>query len=299
MSYEENITGFDAGFNGSREFPVNNLDPIQFSQIFNGTPQLYAGSSFTVEEVIEFGVLINNPEAISVDLRWYPPKKYMGTWTIFDQVSVFGTYPEDRGFIEDFTTKVRRYSTYVVQANANVPIAVHEQSAIDDCNFQLVTVNVGVPPVAVSGSGLFSPESVLKSRHTLQKVPLLDRPFIGRIKTIGLYVDLGCELTFINYKCRVINAISVDLPEFPLTVCNALPASGCPEQFAAFIQAENIAIGIPSIFRTFNEARDRINIEYPNNSNPPLFVSENYYFCPDIPTFRNTYFSVSGSPRVP
>lgn len=235
MSYEENIGGFSTGFTGSQEFPVNNLAAIQFSQIFNGTPQLYAGSSFTVEEVVEIGVLINNPRAIDVDFRWYPPKKYMGTWTLFDQVSSFGTYPEDRGFLEDFSTKIRRYSTYVIQANADIPIAVHEQSAIDDCNFNLVSVEVGVPPLQIQGSGLFTPIAVLKSRNTLTKVPLLNRPFIGRIKTIGLYIDPGCELTFINYKARVINGISVDLPNFPLTPCNVAPPSNCDSAYQAWL----------------------------------------------------------------
>lgn len=253
MSYEENIVGFDPGFNGSREFPVNNLGPIQFSQIFNGTPQLYAGSSFTIEEVIEFGVLINKPEVIDVDFRWYPPKKYLGTWTIFDQVSVFGTYPEDRGFIEDFTTKIRRYSTYVVQANADVPIAVHEQSAIDDCNFNLVSVQVGVPPVQVEGSGLFEKIAVLKSRDTLTRVPLLDQPFNARIKTIGLYIDAGSELTFINYKCRVINAISVDLPAFPITNCQ-VEAVSCDGLFAQYLASINNNTSVVQFYATEPDA---------------------------------------------
>jgi hypothetical protein len=254
MSYEENITGFDAGFNGSREFPVNNLGDIQFSQIFNGVPQLYAGSSFTVEEVIEFGVLINNPEVIDVDLRWYPPKKYMGTWTIFDQVSAFGTYPEDRGFIEDNITKVRRYSTYVIQANADVPIALHEQSAIDDCNFIQTSVGAIIPPFDFEVQPLAVHEAVLKSRNTLTKVPLLNRSFIGRIKTIGLYVDLGCELTFINYKARIINGISVDLPEFPLTVCSVAPLFDCDAEFTNFLAAQNATLPNPRLFKTYAEA---------------------------------------------
>lgn len=293
MSYEENITGFNAGFNGSREFPINNLGDIQFSQIFNGVPQLYAGSSFTVEEVIEFGVLINIPEAISVDFRWYPPKKYMGTWTLFDQVSAFGTYPEDRGFIEDFTTKVRRYSTYVIQANANVPIAMHEQSAIDDCNFSLVSVEVGLPPIQVQGSGLYDHVAVLKSRDTLSKVPLSDRPFIGRIKTIGLYIDLGCELTFINYKARIINGISVDLPAFPLTVCSAgdpIQSYDCAAEFQTYMQSNYGPYIGTAIFFSLGDAQ-----AYATSQNLPTtayYIDAVNYNCSVSPSYVSTYYEI-------
>jgi hypothetical protein len=293
MAYEEDITNFPVGFNGSQEFPVNNLNPIQFSQIFNGVPQLYAGSSFTVEEVIEFGVLINNQSAIDVDYRWYPPKKYMGTWTIFDQLSVFGTYPEDRGFIEDDITKVRRYSTYVIQANADIPIAVHEQSAIDDCNFELGSVQIGVPPVTVEGSRLTSPEAVLKSRHTLSRVPLLDRPFIGRIKTIGLYVDLGCELTFVNYKARVINGISVDLPEFPLTVCSNAPTDiACQLAFNASLLLPPEFPGSNGVRYTTLEQAETVKLTLPNPE--AAIIYQQAFNCPVPPYTAYPYYVLIG-----
>lgn len=235
MAYEENITIPLNYTGGNQEFGVNNLQPILMSQIFSGTPQFYAGSSFQVEEVIEFGVIPVNPLVVDIDFRWYPPKYYLGNWSLFDQLSGFGTYPEDRGYIEDTISKVRRYSQYTIQGNANVPIAVHEQSAIDGCNFQLISAEIGIPPVAIEGSQLFEPIAAFKSRNTLQRVPLLDQPFNAKIKTIGFYIYEGCELTFLNYKARVINAISVDLAPFPITQCFYGTAPDCNQLFQSFL----------------------------------------------------------------
>lgn len=260
MPFEWDAPNIGPGTNGPIEIAIRGLEPIDFSDIFGGIPQLYAGSSFTVEEVIEFGCLIKTPELIDVDFRWYPPKKYLGTWTIFDQVSAFGTSPEDRGFIEDTICKIRRYSVYVIQGNANVPIAVHEQSSIDNCNFYLGEVGLNLPPINVSVQPLIFNEAVLKSRHTLQRVPLVDRNFIAKIKTIGFHIDPGAELTFVNYKCRVINAISVDLPPFPITVCDVAPQS-CNGLFANFLQDFNA--GSPQSLAYASEA---LATEAANNS---------------------------------
>lgn len=293
MTFEQNIPNIPAGFNGGQEFAVNALNPILFSQIFNGVPQLYAGSSFTVEEVIEIGTLVNSPELIDTDFRWYPPKQYLGTWTLFDQVSAFGTYPEDRGFIEDTITKIRRYSTYVIQANANVPIAVHEQSAIDGCNFQLISVQVGSPPLQVEGSALFDPVAVLKSRNTLTRVPLIDQPFNSRIRTIGLHIDPGAELTSINYKCRVINAISVDLPEFPITLCFYAPPSNCPLLFATFV-SNGLVSAVDGLIYTTQAAAEAARLLLPVL--PATVVYPGNYTCPVAPgTIYDYWFIGYGS----
>jgi hypothetical protein len=282
MSYEENIGNIPPNFNGGQEFAINGLGQILFSQIFNGVPQLYPGSSFTVEEVIEFGIIITIPEVIDTDFRWYPPKRYLGTWTIFDQVSAFGTYPEDRGFIEDTITKVRRYSTYVVQANADVPVAEFESGAIDNCNFLLKEVGIEIPPFAGSINTLAVNDSVFKFRNTLQKVPLIDQPFNARIKTIGLHIDSGAELTFINYKCRIINAISVDLPPFPLTVCTTA-AGSCEVLFEQYLATLNTNTAVVQFYSTQGEALAAQTAD--GNSNSTIFVVSQYtsYTCPVEP----------------
>lgn len=282
MSYEENIniSGFD---NGLREFPVNNLQPIQFSQIFNGVPQLFPGSSFTVEEVMEFGCLVDDASIIDVDFRWYPAKRYLGTWTVFDQVSSFGTDSENRGFIEDTIQKIKRYSTYVIQANANVPSALHEVLVVDNCNFSLKTVTVAAPGFLVGQSIPSQSSSLFSAELSLSKVPLIDKPFNAKIKTIGLYVSPGAILTFINYKCRVINAISVDLPAFPVTNCNLYPEVSCASLYATFL-----ANPPSGLLRFSTQAQ---GIAYANSNNYIAYTLEQItYTCPIAPGTTYTYW---------
>jgi hypothetical protein len=277
MAYELliNPAGYDTT---PQEFATCLAPELLFSQIFTGTPQFYAGSTFTVEEILEFYVTVQDDTLIDKDFIWYPPKLYLGTWSLFSQLSGFGTNPENRGFLEDTITQVTRYSTYTIQGNADVPIAVHEQSAIDGCNFQLISVEVGVPPLQVQGSALFDPVAAFKSRNTLQRVPLIDQPFNRKIKYVGIATRPGCLCTGILYKARIINAISVDLPEFPLTTCFYAPPANCPLQFANFLSATSGAYNNQLVCESTESVPCDINV----------------YVCPTDPTQTFNYWTPSG-----
>lgn len=205
--------------------------PILFSEIFNGVPQLYIGSSFEVEEIYEVSLEVTDLTLIDTDFRWVPAKRYLGTWRISDTFPTEGMNSEDEGFINNEKIKIKRYSTYVVQANADVPIAEFESGVIDNCNFQLRQQGVVIPPTVGLLGKLNINDAVFKFRNTLQKVPLIDREFVPKIRFIGIYVNPGCQIIAANYTARIINGISVDLPAFPPTVCTVVTGISCEVQF--------------------------------------------------------------------
>lgn len=284
MSYEINIdvAGYDTT---PQEFATCLAPQLLFSQIFNGVPQLYAGSSFTVEEILEFYITITDDTLIDKDFIWYPPKLYLGTWSLFSQLSGFGTNTENRGFLEDTITQVTRYSTYTVQANADVPIGFYEEFAIDDCNFVLDSFGVEIPPFSASKQTLGIKESVFKGRTTLRKVPLIDQPFNRKIKYFGIATRPGCLCTGANYKARVINAISVDLVPFAFAVCQAVQTVDCDALYNAFL-IQNQA------YATFGEAQADLTANCPNPPGSGNEVLTQPWICPgNINDVRNVYYA--------
>lgn len=284
MSYEIDIdlSGYDTQ---PQEFATSLAPQLLFSKIFNGTPQLYAGSSFTVEEILEIYVTPTDRTVLDVDLLWYPPKYYLGTWSVFSQLSGFGTNPENRGFLEDFITQVTRYSTYTIQANADVPIGFHEELAIDDCNFVLDSFGVEIPPFSASKQTLGLKESVFKGRTTLRKVPLIDQPFNRKIKYFGIATRPGCIATGANYKARIINAISVDLVPFAFAVCQAVQNVDCDALYNAFL-IQNQA------YATFGEAQAELDTNCPNPPGPTSEVLTQPWICAgNIQDVRNVYYA--------
>jgi hypothetical protein len=258
---------------------------ILFSEIFNGVPQLYAGSSFLVEEVFEAKFEIYEPSLIDFDLRWNPTKQYIGTWTLSDTLPADGLSSEDTGFIVYESMKLKRYSLYTVQANADVPIATNEESAIDNCNFFLVTALVPTPPIPVGAGILSNNSSVFKSRETLRKVPLLDRVFLPKMRYIGLYVNTGAGIVSSKYTARVINGISVDLPPFAFDVCNIVPAQNCEQLFNTFlIQNQG--------FATQAQALAEWNATCPTANLGVGGASSSTWVCPIDPTDIRTYWRV-------
>lgn len=229
-------------------FIVSGGADVLFSQIFSGVPQLYAGSSFEVEEIFEGEIEILEPSLIDVDLRWLPPKFYFGTWTISDTLPGFGVASEDRGFVDSSTFKIKRYSRFTVQANADVPIAMLEESSIDNCNFALATVSTPPLPAIIGTVFPVINNGLLKTRETLRKVPLKDRVFIPKLRYVGLYINVGCCLTKAKYTARIINGISVDLSPFAFDNCLLVPLTTCDLEFTTFINAT------PNSFRTQGEA---------------------------------------------
>jgi hypothetical protein len=277
MAYTENSTFPPVPSDPAFAFLVSGGADINLSQIFSGLPQLYAGSSFVIEEIFEGEIVMLEPQLIDTDFRWFPPKRYFGTWTVSDTLPGFGISPEDRGFIDSEIFKIKRYSTFVIQANANVTIAEHEEGAIDNCNFLLNSLGVEIPPFSGSQQVLEKDEAVFRLRTTIRNVPLQDRIFLPKLRFVGLYVNVGAVLTKAKYTARIINGVSVDLPPFPATACTATPPANCPLQFANFLSS----------------APGQYDSQLACEASEDVPCQQDVYVCPTDPTQTFIYWSPS------
>jgi hypothetical protein len=226
------------------------LEPILFSQIFTGIPQFYAGSSFTVEEIYEIGLSNQVPELLDVDFRWNPPRKYYGTYCFSDTISGLGIEPENRGFLDNDVVKIKRYSSYTVQANAGVAVAINEFLRIDNCNFVLNTLGANVGIFEAGQQYLDVNDSIFIGRQSLTKVPLIDQVFTQKIGWIYCYINPGNSIEYATYKVRVVNAISVDLENFPSSVCNIVPQESCDGLFQIAASTGLLGADPSSVFAT-------------------------------------------------
>jgi hypothetical protein len=288
MAYTENSTFPPIPSEPAFAFLVSGGADINLSQIFSGLPQLYAGSSFVIEEIFEGEVVMVEPQLIDTDFRWFPPKRYFGTWTISDTLPGFGISPEDRGFIDSEIFKIKRYSTFVIQANADVVIAEHEQGAIDNCNFLLNSLGVEIPPFSGSQQVLEKDIAVFSLRTTLRNVPLQDRIFLPKLRFVGLYINVGAVLINAKYTARIINGVSVDLPAFPATGCTAV-ASSCEVLFEQYLATLNTNTAVTQFYPTQAEALGDQAID--GNTGSTLFAVQQFndFVCPIAP---NTVYQI-------
>lgn len=236
MAYTESATFPPEQGDPVGNFLVRGGAEILLGDIFNGLPQLYAGSNFTIEEIFECETLMLEPQLIDADFRWSPPKRYFGTWTASDTLPGFGVSSEDRGFIDSEVFKIKRYSTFVIQANANVVIAEHEEGVIDNCNFILNQIGIEIPPLIGSQQILEKDIAVFRLRTTLRNVPLQERPFYPKLRFVGTYINVGATIIRSKYTARVINGVSVDLPLFPPTACSVPLIGDCQQAYDNFRQ---------------------------------------------------------------
>lgn len=264
---------------------------ILFSEIFNGVPQFYPGSSFLVEEVFEAKFEIYRPELIDIDFRWNPSKEYIGTWTLSDTLPSDGLSSEDTGFIIYTSLKLKRYSFYTIQANADVQVAEYGFGKIDNCNFLLNSEALVLPPQIGLQQKLSIDDGVFKYRHAIEKAPLIDRVFLPKIRYVGLYVNVGAGIVESRYTARVINGISADMPSFPITNCLTVLDSFCDIALQEFLALPpNFPTATNTKFLTFADAEAaRLQLPNPTLYGPPI---EQQYGCPAAPFTITSYWIV-------
>lgn len=282
----------------SATFPAEQGDPafslivrggaeITFTDIFDGVPQMFVGSAFEIQEIFEGEIEILEPSLIDVDLRWFPPKYYYGTWSVSDTLPGFGIDSEDRGFIGNNVFKIKRVSRFLIVANPLVPIAEWESGVTDNCNFQLNEVGIQIPPFVGAQTTLSINDSVFKYRNSLQKVPLLNRVFYPKLRFVGLYVNTGCVLTKARYIAQVINQVNVDIPAFPDIVCNIQSLGSCEVQFQNFLDSDSNRFATQGLCQS---AIDAPGSPYDPNATPNSYL----YNCPIEPFSAYPWWTPGG-----
>ncbi len=243
---------FEAGNNtGSQGVLQIAEEPVNFTAIFQGTPLFYPGSVIEVQEVMTIISEVVQPIKVDIDLRWFSPKKYLGTYQILSTVGLPNHRDGDDGFLVDTIQEVVRYSRYVIVANPDVPIGIYGGQQINACNFKLQQVTFVSPGFEVSESSLERTNAVFLSQAGLAPVPLIDTQFNQLIGGIGLYFNAGVIGKRIEYTIAIINTISTDLAAFPVSSCS-VPPDACTDNLNNFIaQAPNDRFATVALAQSF------------------------------------------------
>jgi len=197
--------------------------PINFSQIFDGSPQFYSGSTIELQEVLTINsqVIPSQAHLVDVDHKWFDPKIYMGTYQL-SALFAEGLETEGeggQGYLTNYISKIKRYSRYTITADPGVAIATGDVLTIDNCNFGLKTVALSVGPLTVEASVPVQNQSLLTGYVSRQRAPLKDAVYNQFFKSVGLYFNPGCEPLSMFHEVKVINAITTDYNPYPTVTC--------------------------------------------------------------------------------
>lgn len=219
---------------------------ITFQQLFTGAPQYYAGSVVQIQEILTIYTDVVRPEVVDVDLAWFVPKKYLGTYQILDGNYGYRHDVGDDGFLVDTIQKIARYSWYTITANPNVPIALDEGFIVDDCNFYTVAevylfpgTNTPVPGFRLRHPGDGKP--IMRGYTSKTKADLANTTFNNLINGVGLYLNQGVEGIRVDYEVAIINDIYTAYQPFPVSTCE-LAAPSCLEQYNAYLGTVDVRI---------------------------------------------------------
>jgi hypothetical protein len=265
---------------------------INFSQLFTGKPQYYAGSVIQVQEVVTIYTSIYEPIAVDKDFGWFVDKQYIGTFQVLGQDAQPTHYIEDDGYLVDTIQKITRYSNYTITANPSVPIALSEGFTVYDCNTYLVPevylfpgTNTPVPGQRLRDPGEGKP--ILRGYTSLTASDLADTQFFPRISGLGLFLKPGVEGINIDYRVAIINDIYTANQPFPVQTCELVQPS-CSEQYNAFL----LASGPNQLFPS------SVTCEAYVAGLPPIPITfcsgPNFWVCPTDPTYTREFWNLGG-----
>jgi hypothetical protein len=267
-------------------------DPLAFSQLFDGIPQYYPGSIIQVQEILTIITRIADASVVDVDLDWFDPKKYLGTYQVIDFDGVTSHAEGDDGYLVGTYQKIKRYSWYTIAANPNVPIALDEGFIVNDCNFYSVAevylfpgTNTPLPGFRLRESGEGKP--LLRGYTSRTAAPLADTDFNARIGGVGLHLKPGVEGVRIEYAVSIINDIYTDYEPFPVSTCELVQPT-CEEQYAAYLSGGGEAF---ATFAACESARLNPPPNSPPNDTAGVCVPD-LWICPTDPTFTRESYTI-------
>lgn len=223
MPYSITIPGDTGDASGAigRALPT----PILFSQIFDGAPQFYLGSTIHVQEILEIesAIIIGKEHLVDVDFKWFQPKKYIGTYQFeAGLTSILNEGENGQGFLTNEKHTFIRRSQYTITANPDVPIAYEQTFLVDNCNFEIVEAGVTFGGAEISIQRPLRNESMFQGKISQTRVPLSDAQYNQFFNTIGLYYNPGCTLTSLTHRVQVINSIQAAFLPYPEFTCEIL-----------------------------------------------------------------------------
>ncbi len=210
---------------GDGKFGQSLPTSITFTDIFDGTPQFYAGSTILVQEILDIVTTIvpGLEHLVDIDKRWFSNKEYLGTY----QFNLTTGYTENEfeggsGFLTSQLQRFKRYSTYTIVAAPDTPVAISSTFTIDNCNYQLGKIGATIAGVAVELQTPLTNENLFKGRNSLQKAPLRNANYNPFFIDVGLFLNPGCQPIRLYHTVQIINVVATNWEAFPDFTCSTL-----------------------------------------------------------------------------
>lgn len=237
MGYFDSKT-FAPGATGNQVWDFNPPGSgITLSQCLAADEYLYSGQMFVLRERLTFNVEIIDPTLIDVDLRWYSPLRYLGSYEVAGLNGFDGT--SDSFALIHFlrTSIVKDHYCALINNQAGAP-QLEQFGAIYQCNLQLV------PKLITPKNGGDPVEGyVTTNREPLFTTALYRYPsqvenitINTECNYIGLHVYQGAELTTMTYEIALKSATRNQNYVGNIGTC---VEGGCNEEFAAWVLLNN------------------------------------------------------------
>lgn len=255
-----------SGGTGAQGFQFLFSTPTKFSDIYEGVPEVYPGSIVQVQELLNIQLSIADQTLVDVDKNWFFHHQYVGSYQITDGNAQPTHYEGDEGYMFGTEHAIRRYSTYSITPNPDIPKLLGEQFVVDNCNFGIIQATFAFGGVSATGYTPVSNKQLVVGQNSLTRVDIADRIFERKISGVGLFLKPGVEGISLRYRVAVINEIRITGQAFPMLECQL---SDCDTQFNVFISN-----GSGSKYKTSEacEAADTTGLPGSMNCSPQTFV---------------------------
>lgn len=244
--YEHIITGPLPPAGGTLDFSGADGIGFKLSDIFEvGGALLYAGSRFSIQEILSLSFIIDEPKYVDTDFRYYAPKHLLGYWQL-NGGSSSTWIPEESGELNYLVSEFSRYHEYTVTGNPDEIYVTGADISIDDCNFLAQDFEVSLGGITYSQAGLQNKKDVFRGTIFDRAVPLQDTGFTPKLSGMGIRLVPGVSLFSALYQIRAINFAYNDSLPAPTRTCTTAGPS-CSDEFAAFIAAN------PNAYANFSD----------------------------------------------
>lgn len=222
------------------------------SDVIRTPLRLPFGATVTIEETITIRLSLVRPELVDVDLQWFAPKYYLGSWELIQDVptpqGTVAEYPkplDGAGFISSFNQQILFSKQYLVRGRRDGAPFPNGTVALDQCNFVLVPRPPSISPLLPPGFEPGIDEGVFKGDWSNEELGIDDATITSRAESLGIYVKPGVQLDSISHNLRMGSQINLSVPQSISFQC--FLGSGCDTEFDTFVRSINSGEPIDTI----------------------------------------------------
>jgi hypothetical protein len=221
-------------FNGQRSDQMALSSFVEAGQIY------YAGSVAIIEETIGATFVVDSPEFIDVDYRWWQPKKYIGTWQLLEAEPNLWLGDEQKcGFVNSERFKVTARYSFPIGADS---MAETESgiSIVDNCNYALGELGLAVPPFTAKIQAPVADTALFTVRNTIKPSKLKAATITLQAHNLVMFLNEGVRIETATHTVDLVQILAISDKKAEAASC-LLPKSQqgktCKEQFDEFVAA--------------------------------------------------------------